>query len=123
MFIIACILSGVAQLAVWIPATTPSIAIGFAIFFGVASGAFIGLSGALPMSVSPPAEIGYRLGVVYLVLAAPALALGPIGGAILQSSGGWLGVKLFGGIMCLAGALVVLASRLLYSDKKLLKVF
>ncbi|EEU35614.1 uncharacterized protein NECHADRAFT_86810 [Fusarium vanettenii 77-13-4] len=124
MFIIACALSGISEFAVWIPAKHSSIAIGFAIMFGFASGAFIGLSGALPISVSPPAEIGYRLGVLLLAISIPALTMAPIGGAILQnSSNGWLDVKIFGGVMCLAGSTITLVSRLLYTDKKLLKVF
>ncbi|KAB5570061.1 major facilitator superfamily domain-containing protein [Coniochaeta sp. 2T2.1] len=122
MFIVACAVSGVAEFAVWIPATRPSVAIGFAVVFGFASGAFIGLVGALPVSVSPPAEIGYRLGVVFLAVSVPALTLGPIGGAILQH-GGWLDVKVFGGVMTVAGWAIVLVSRWLYTDMKLLKVF
>ncbi|KAA8647985.1 uncharacterized protein ATNIH1004_003868 [Aspergillus tanneri] len=124
MFIIACSLSGIAEFAVWIPAKHSSIAIGFAIMFGFASGAFIGLSGALPVSVSPLPEIGYRLGVVFLAISIPALTMAPIGGAILQNSAnGWLDVKIFGGVMCLAGSAIILVSRLLYTEKKLLKVF
>ncbi|KAI8712741.1 MFS domain-containing protein [Fusarium sp. LHS14.1] len=124
MFIIACALSGISEFAVWIPAKQSSIAIGFAIMFGFTSGAFIGLSGALPISVSPPAEIGYRLGVLLLAISIPALTMAPIGGAILQNStNGWLDVKIFGGIMCLAGSAITLVSRLLYTDRKLLKVF
>ncbi|KAK3939650.1 major facilitator superfamily domain-containing protein [Diplogelasinospora grovesii] len=124
MFIIACALSGISEFAVWIPAKHSSIAIGFAIMFGFASGAFIGLSGALPVSVSPLPEIGYRLGVVFLAISIPALTMAPIGGAILQNSvNGWLDVKIFGGVMCLAGSAIILVSRLLYTEKKLLKVF
>ncbi|RMJ16566.1 hypothetical protein CDV36_003727 [Fusarium kuroshium] len=124
MFILACAVSGISEFAVWIPAKHSSIAIGFAIMFGFASGAFIGLSGALPISVSPPAEIGYRLGVLLLAISIPALTMAPIGGAILQNSNnGWLDVKIFGGVMCLAGSAITLVSRLLYTDKKFLKVF
>ncbi|RDW62414.1 MFS transporter-3 [Coleophoma cylindrospora] len=124
MYIIACALSGISIFAIWIPTTHSSIAIGFAIMFGFTSGAFISLSGALPIEVSPPPEIGYRLGLVLLSISIPALTLAPIGGAILQSSAnGWLNVKIFGGVMCLAGSAIVLASRWLYTDKKLLKVF
>lgn len=125
MFIIACAISGVSEFAVWIPATKSSIAIGFAVMFGFSSGAFIGLSGALPVAVSPLPEIGYRLGVVFLAISIPALTMAPIGGAILQASGehGWRNVKIFGGVMCLAGSAVVLVSRWLYTEKKLLKVF
>jgi MFS transporter, MCT family, aspergillic acid transporter len=124
IFIIACAVSGVAEFAIWIPAQQSSIAIGFAIMFGFWSGAFVGLSAVLPMSVSPLPEIGYRLGVVFLAIAIPALTVAPIGGAILQHSAtGWLGLKLFGGVTSIAGSGIVLLSRLLYTEKKLLKVF
>lgn len=124
MFIIACSLSGITVFAVWIPATHSSVAIVFAVLFGFFSGAFIGLVGVLPMTVSPPPEIGYRMGLIFLVISIPALTLAPIGGAILQGSGdAWLNVKIFSGIMCLAGSAVILVSRVLYTDKKFLKVF
>ncbi|MCJ1287776.1 hypothetical protein MMC26_007128 [Xylographa opegraphella] len=124
MFIIACTLSGISLFAVWIPAKDSAIAIGFAIMFGFTSGAFISLSGALPISVSPLPEIGYRLGLVLLAISIPTLTVAPIGGAILQSSAnGWLDVKVFGGVMCLAGSAMILVSRLFYTEKKPLKVF
>jgi hypothetical protein len=92
--------------------------------FGFTSGAFMSLSGALPIAVSPLPEIGYRLGLVLLAISIPALTVAPIGGAILQSSGNaWLNVKIFGGVMCLVGSAVMLISRWLYTEKKLLKVF
>lgn len=124
MLIIACTLSGISVFAVWIPAQDPSIAIGFAIMYGFTSGAFLGLSGALAISVSPPAEFGYRLGLLLLAISIPALTVAPIGGAILQSSANpWLDVKIFAGIMCLAGMAIIMVSRLLYTEMKLLKVF
>ncbi|KAH8892295.1 MFS general substrate transporter [Thozetella sp. PMI_491] len=115
VFIIACALSGIAELALWIPATYESAVIGFAVMFGFTSGAFIGLFAALPASVSPEPEIGYRMGVVMLFISIPALTMGPIGGQILQS--GWLNVKIFGGVMSLAGSAIVLYARVLYTKK------
>ncbi|KAI0423560.1 hypothetical protein F5Y09DRAFT_336482 [Xylaria sp. FL1042] len=121
---IACALSGISEFALWIPAKHPSITIGFAIMFGFISGAFIGLVGALPISVSPLPEIGYRLGVVFLAVSIPALTVAPIGGAILQgSANGWRAVKIFGGVLCLAGSAIILGSRLLYTEMKLFKKF
>jgi hypothetical protein len=114
MFTIACTLSGISVFAVWIPAKDSSIAIGYAIMFGFTPGAFIGLVGALPISMSPLPEIGYRLGLVLLAISIPALTLASIGRAILQNSAnGWLVVKIFGGVMCLAGSTIILVSRLL----------
>ena len=124
VFVLACTLTGVSVFALWIPADNQPVAIAFAAVLGFVSGAFISLSGALPMSVSPPAEIGYRLGVVLLAIAIPALTVAPIGGAILENgANGWLDVKIFGGVLCIAGSAIVFAARLLYTDKKLLKVF
>ncbi|KAI0905310.1 major facilitator superfamily domain-containing protein [Ustulina deusta] len=117
IFIIACTLCGISEFAPWIPAKQPCIAIGFAITPGFVPGAFIGLIGALPISVSPLPEIGYRLGVVFLAVSITALTLAPIGGAILQASAnGWLDVKIFGGVLCLAGSAIILVSRLLYPE-------
>ncbi|KAI9640978.1 hypothetical protein NHQ30_010821 [Ciborinia camelliae] len=111
-------LSEISEFTIWIPAKHPSIAIGFA------SGVFIGLSGAFRVSISPLPEIGYRLGVAFLAIATPALTMAPIGGAILQNSvNGWLDVKIFGGVMCLAGSAIILVSRFLYTEKKFVKVF
>jgi hypothetical protein len=113
-----CALSGIAELALWIPATYESAVIGFAIMYGFVSGAFVGLFATLPASVSPAPEIGYRMGVVMLFISIPALTMAPIGGQILQNSAdGWLHVKIFGGIMCLAGSAIVLYARVLYSKK------
>ncbi len=116
VFIIACALSGIAELALWIPATYESAVIGFAITYGFVSGAFISLFAALPASVSPMPEVGYRMGVVMLFISIPALTMAPIGGQILEKSG-WLNVKIFGGVMCLAGSAIVLCARVLYTKK------
>lgn len=103
---------------------SPAGTIGFAVFFGFVSGAFTSLSGALPVSVSPPEEIGYRLGLTYLALAIPALIMGVIGGAIIGSgSEGWNGLKIFAGLTAILGAAITLYSRWLYTDKKLFKRF
>ena len=124
MFIISCTLSGISEFAIWIPAKHSSIAVGFAVMFGFTPGAFMGLSGALLISVSPLPEVGYRLGVVFLPISILAPTMAPIGGAVLQNSAnGWLDVKIFGGVMCLAGSAIILLSRLIYIEKKLLKVF
>ncbi|KAK3303800.1 major facilitator superfamily domain-containing protein [Chaetomium strumarium] len=121
VFVLAGATSGIVELALWIPATYQSAAIGFAVTFGFLSGAFVSLLAALPASVSPLPQIGYRIGVVMLVLSVPALTMAPIGGRILQSASsvenGWLHVKIFGGVMSLAGSAVVFYARVLYSKK------
>ena len=82
------------------------------------SGAFIGLFAALPASVSPVPEMGYRMGVVMLFISIPTLTMAPIGGQILQGSAeGWFYLKIYGGVMCLAGSAIVLYARVLYTKK------
>ncbi|KAH6632520.1 major facilitator superfamily domain-containing protein [Chaetomium tenue] len=121
VFVIAGAVSGIFELALWIPATYQSATIGFAATFGILSGAFVSLLAALPASVSPLPEIGYRIGVVMLVLSLPALTMAPIGGSILRGTGssedGWMHVKIFGGVMSLAGSAVCFYARTLYSKK------
>ncbi|KAM0429451.1 hypothetical protein ACHAQK_011074 [Fusarium lateritium] len=124
MFVIACTVSGISNLAVWIPATKSSITIGYAIMFGFASGAFVSLVGALPVSVSPIPELGYRMGIVFLIISVPALTMAPIGGAILQhASNGWVSLKVFAGVLSLAGSAIILGSRMMYTEKRLIKAF
>ncbi|KAH7009303.1 major facilitator superfamily domain-containing protein [Microdochium trichocladiopsis] len=121
VFIIAGAASGIIELALWIPATYEAATIGFAVAFGFLSGAFVSLLAALPATVSPLPEIGYRIGVVMLILSLPALTMAPIGGSILQSASsvddGWLHVKIFGGVMSLAGSAVVFYAKTLYTKK------
>lgn len=118
VFIIACTLSGITELALWIPATYEGAVIGFAIMYGFVSGAFIGLFAALPASVSPIQEVGYRMGVVMLFISIPALTMAPMGGQILENTGdGWLHMKVFGGVMCIAGSAITLWARSLYAEK------
>lgn len=121
VFVIAGAASGIVELALWIPATYESAVIGFAVTFGFLSGAFISLLAALPATVSPLPQIGYRIGVVMFVLSLPALTMAPIGGRILQSASsvdnGWLHIKIFGGVMSLAGSAVVFYAKTLYTKK------
>lgn len=123
-FIIACALCGVSELTVWLVAKTSAKMIGFAIFFGFTSGAFTSLSGALPISVSPADETGYRLGLTYLAFSIPGLTMGVIGGAIIESSSlGWSGMEIFAALTCFVGSAITLYSRWLYTDRKLFKIF
>jgi hypothetical protein len=121
VFVLAGAASGIIELALWIPATYESAVIGFAVAFGFLSGAFISLLAALPATVSPLPQIGYRIGVVMLILSLPALTMAPIGGRILQNASsadeGWLHVKVFGGVMSLAGSAVVFYAKILYTKK------
>ena len=116
-FIISCFFAGLFTLALWLPAsssstTVDSIIIAFAVLFGFFSGAYVSLLGALVAAISPPREIGFRTGLVFLVAAVPGLVTNPVAGAILAAGGGsFAGMKVYAGVMMLAGTACVALSR------------
>lgn len=112
MFIVVSYFTGIVVLALWIPATSNAALIVFALLFGFGSGAFISLGPALVAQISPIEKIGLRQGLLLAVMSVGALTTSPIGGAIVESEGGsFTGIKVFAGVMCLAGATFVLAAR------------
>lgn len=72
----------------WLPARNQSGIITFAVLFGFGSGACLGLTPVLIMGISPPKEVGYRMGTVFAVCGIAALTSPPIAGAIAGDNGG-----------------------------------
>ncbi|TPR04004.1 hypothetical protein CAN33_002965 [Aspergillus niger] len=105
--------SGILVLALWIPATSNSAIIVFDVLFGFTSGAYYTLLVALVAPVAPPREIGYWAGLNFFFASIAGLVTGPIGGAILaQDDGSYWGMKVYSGVLLLAGSVVVLGTRL-----------
>jgi MFS family permease len=123
IFITVCYLAGIFVLALWIPADTTGARVAFAAIFGFFSGAYVALIAALVVQISPPSEMGFRMGLSFFVLSFGGLATNPISGAILERPIGWLGPKLFSGIFCLAGTTFVLVARIHQTGWKLKAVF
>ncbi|KAL4781315.1 major facilitator superfamily domain-containing protein [Aspergillus varians] len=121
-FIIVCYLTGIMVLALWIPANSDQAIIAFAVLFGFFSGAYISLIAALIVQISPLREIGIRTGLVFLLASIGGLTTGPMAGRILGESG-WNGVKIFSGVLCLAGTTFVLAARIKLAGPGLKTVF
>ncbi|KAL2816013.1 major facilitator superfamily domain-containing protein [Aspergillus cavernicola] len=111
IFIIVCYLSGISILALWLPDSTNPALIAFAVLFGFFSGAYVSLITPLVMQVSPMPELGFRVGIVLLATAVGGLTTNPINGAIVDGSGGWIGLKVFSGVFCLLGTTFVLVAR------------
>jgi MFS transporter, MCT family, aspergillic acid transporter len=122
-FIISCYLTGLAILALWIPGNSQAAILAFAVLFGFFSGAYISLIGALTAQISTRTEIGFRTGLVFLVASLPALTTGPIAGAIFEHTGDWTNLKIFAGVLCIAGTTVILGTRLSYTGFKLMAIF
>ncbi|KAH7016138.1 major facilitator superfamily transporter [Microdochium trichocladiopsis] len=123
IYIICGYLSGILVLALWIPARTEAAAIAFALLFGLASGAYISLMGALVPCISPMEEIGYRNGITFLSSAIGGLITSPIAGVILVTPARWTGLKLFAGAFLLAGTTGVVFARVSRTGLKLNAIF
>ncbi|OJJ53835.1 hypothetical protein ASPSYDRAFT_1163183 [Aspergillus sydowii CBS 593.65] len=121
-FIIVCYLTGIMTLALWIPANSDQAIITFAVLFGFFSGAYVSLIAALIVQISPLREIGIRTGLVFLLASIGGLTTGPMAGRILEASG-WTGVKVFSGVLCLAGSSFVFVARVKMAGSGLWTVF
>ncbi|KAG5946942.1 hypothetical protein E4U53_006503 [Claviceps sorghi] len=107
IFVVVCALTGIWVLALWIPSSSTGGIMAFAALFGYCSGAYISLIAPLVAQISPLSEIGFRTGTIFLVASISGLVTNPISGAILGDDKNWVGVKVFAGILCLAGTLAV----------------
>lgn len=119
IFIIVCYLSGIWILVLWLPDTSDPALITFAVLFGFFSGAYVALITPLIMQISPMAELGFRTGIVFFLGSIAGLTTNPISGAILDIEGGWAGLKIFSGVLCLAGTTFVLVARIRKTGWKL----
>lgn len=108
----------------WIPGSTDAVIVAFSVLFGLSSGAYISLMAALVSSISPLEELGYRNGLCFLASSIGGLTTSPIAGAILESPiGGWVGLKVFSGVMMFIGTAVTLAVRFQKTGLKLWVAF
>ncbi|KAI9370021.1 major facilitator superfamily domain-containing protein [Aspergillus egyptiacus] len=112
IFIIVCYLSGLSILVIWLVSSTAPALIAFAVLFGFFSGAYVSIITPLVMQVSPMSELGFRTGIILLATAISGLTTNPINGAIVDSAGGWAGLKVFSGVFCLLGTTFVLVARI-----------
>ncbi|KAK9447407.1 MFS general substrate transporter [Limtongia smithiae] len=102
------ILSTVLVLGLWLPGRGHSAFICFAVFFGISSGACVGLGPVLIASVSPIKELGTRMGTVFAIASGASLSSAPIAAAIVADDGGsyrfaavFSGVNFFLATICL----------------------
>lgn len=124
IFIVVCYVSSILILALWIPASTTATIVAFAVVFGFSSGAYVALAAPCVVRISPSAQIGYRVGLVFFFSSFAGLTTNPIAGAILgANAGSYLGMKVFAGVLALAGTTLALGARLHRTGFKLKAVF
>lgn len=108
---IACYLAGLLSLALWIPVVSNAGLVSFSILFGLTSGAYVALAAALVVRISPFKEIGYRIGLLYLIGSLSGLTASPIAGAIVQHGDSYVGMQVFSGLTLLLGSTFVVGAR------------
>ncbi|KAL1974653.1 hypothetical protein VTN31DRAFT_4857 [Thermomyces dupontii] len=123
VMIVMCTLTTALILGLWLPASSNLANIIFAAFFGVSSGAGIGLTPALVAKISPLPEIGARTGASMSISAFAALTGSPIGGQIISvSHGSFQNTIIFGGVSCAIGTVLFLVTRLMVAGPSTPKV-
>ncbi|KUL83909.1 hypothetical protein ZTR_06852 [Talaromyces verruculosus] len=124
VFAIVCCLAGILVLALWIPTTSTAGTIVFAVLFGYTSGAYVSLAAALVVKISPFQQIGYRVGLIFLFASIGGLTTNPIAGALLANgNGSYRDMKIFAGVILLAGTTLVFSARLQHTGLKLMAKF
>ncbi|KAF7296229.1 Monocarboxylate permease-like protein [Mycena chlorophos] len=119
----SALLSGVLCLALWLPAKTLPPLIVFAALYGFTSGAFVSLITPCVAQISDVRVIGSRIGVLYSVIATPAVIGPPTAGALLQAThGSYTGMILFAGLALVVGAFFILAAKLKVDARLLARV-
>ncbi|KZZ97557.1 Major facilitator superfamily domain, general substrate transporter [Moelleriella libera RCEF 2490] len=124
IFALASYLAGLFIMLIWIPGGGSDVAtVVFVVFFGLSSGAYIALLGALVARISPIEEVGYRNGIGQLVGAIGGLVTSPIAGAILQGPGGEIGLKAFAGTFMIVGSTGIVAARVSWTGRRIRVAF
>ena len=110
----AAFATGTSTLALWLPSGRNDAAhIAYSVLYGFFSGAYVSLIAGLVAQISPIEQIGFRTGLVFFVNSIGALTTSPIAGAILdRENGRWTGVKVFSGVLCIAGTAFVFGARI-----------
>ncbi|KAB8260977.1 major facilitator superfamily domain-containing protein [Aspergillus pseudonomiae] len=124
IFVVVTYIASILVLALWIPVSNKPGTIVFAVLFGFATGAYVALAPSLVVKLSPYPEIGYRTGLLFLFASISGLTANPIAGTIFQHSGGsYTGMKIFSGVLLIAGSTLTLGVRLRQTGLKLKAVF
>ncbi|KAI8633108.1 MFS general substrate transporter [Xylariaceae sp. FL1651] len=89
----------------WTSASTLAGNVAFAVLYGFFSGGVLSFAPVVLTSLTEDLSyLGTRLGVLSILKGVGSVAGAPIGGAIIQTSGGYLGMQLFAGFLILLSA-------------------
>lgn len=103
-------------LAMWVPLNSVPVLIAFSVIYGLLAGFIISLCPSAIAHISPPTEIGARVGLTYAAVAIFALAGPPINGALISNKGasreGYRDSGLFSGATVLLGVAIIAVARM-----------
>lgn len=117
--IVTSAVTGILCLALWIPGGSSKAGLtAFAVLFGFWSGSTISLTPVCVAAVSETKDYGKRYGTAYSIASIAALTGLPIAGALTANN--YLGMKLFAGIVYLAGTAALALSRWFAVGKRLI---
>ncbi|KAF7300014.1 Monocarboxylate permease-like protein [Mycena kentingensis (nom. inval.)] len=121
----SALLSGLLCVFLWIFARTLAPLLVFAAAYGFTSGAFISLITPCVAQISDIRMIGSRIGILYSIIATPAVIGAPTAGALLQAGGklhSYTGMVLFSGLTLIVGSLFLLLAKLKIDPRLLARV-
>ncbi|KAL7810771.1 MFS general substrate transporter [Trichoderma aethiopicum] len=112
-YVVVCALSS-ASVFYWISVTNAAGNIAFAVLYGFWSGSVVALGSVVLTSITPDmSRLGTRLGMVSILKGIGSLIGPPISGAILKSTGKYIGIQLLAACGIMLTSLLSLALRLL----------
>jgi MFS family permease len=108
--------SGILVLTFGLLASSNAAFILYAVFYGFASGAFVGIAPAQIAYISKVEQIGVRMGMMFCIVSFAGLIGNPVAGAIA----GFDGRSIFAGVMLMAGAAMFTFLRMYVAEWKLM---
>lgn len=104
----------------WIVIRDVSSLIVLFVLYGFFCGTFVSLPGPTLVTLSLNLDvIGTRIGIATAISGTGLLIGSPIAGAILQGQGGWLGLKIWCGVLLTVSGLCMLSARIIKAGCKL----
>ncbi|TXT05140.1 uncharacterized protein COLE_06460 [Cutaneotrichosporon oleaginosum] len=113
--IVSTLCVGILILTFWVPLRNFDQLLGFAVAYGPFFGLLFSLNTPCMAQISAPDQVGARTGMMFALNAPFNLVAVPIAGAIVSAHPGEAGFRLagvFGGCLCLTGAVLMAGARL-----------
>lgn len=118
--LIPCCLASCILMFGWIGIEDVAGLVVFALLFGFFSGTFVSLPPTAIVSLSPHlGVVGTRMGMAFTVASLGLLVGTPVSGAILQSTGNWIGPQTLAGATTCVATLFLVLSRIYKAGTKI----